>query len=143
VERPKTIDELLAEARATLPTRLTPEDAAKEVQDGALLIDIRGDDQRRADGRIPGATVLPRNSLEWRCDPASEWRDPAITRHDQRLILICNEGFQSSLAAATLQRIGLRHATDVDGGFVAWKAAGLPVVDAADGTTGAGERRVT
>src|SRR5215468_2418470 len=93
----------------------------------ALLIDIRGDDQRREDRLIPGAVVLPRNSLEWRCDPASEWRHPAISRRDLRIILICNQGYQSTLAAATLQQLGLIHATDLDGGFTAWAAAGLPV----------------
>lgn len=91
-------------------------------------MDIRGDDQRRSDGLIPGAIQMPRNSLEWRCDPASEWRHPAITTWEQRLILICNEGCQSSLAAAVLIAMGLRHATDMEGGFVAWRAAGLPVV---------------
>jgi len=94
---------------------------------GALLIDIRGDDQRRASGLIPGALVLPRNSLEWRCDPDSPWRHPAMNDRSGPLILICNEGFQSSLAAATLPRLGLVNATDLDGGFVAWAAVGLPV----------------
>lgn len=74
-----------------------------------------------------GATLMPRNALEWRCDPASEWRHPAIHGYDQEIILVCNEGFQSSLAAAMLQRIGLRRATDMAGGFVAWREAGLPV----------------
>jgi rhodanese-related sulfurtransferase len=87
-----------------------------------------GDDQRRDNGLIPGAIVLPRNSLEWRCDPASEWRHPAITRRDLHVILVCDQGCQSSLAAATLQQLGLIHATDLDGGFTAWAAAGLPVI---------------
>jgi len=124
----KTIDELLAQARATLPHRPSPAEAFHAQADGALLIDIRSDDQRREDGLIPGAIVLPRNSLEWRCDPASEWRHPAITRPDLRIILICNQGYQSTLAAATLQQLGLIHATDLDGGFTAWAAAGLPVM---------------
>ncbi len=72
--------------------------------------------------------MLPRNSLEWRCDPGSAWRHPAITRRDLRIILICNQGYQSSLAAATLQQLGLIQATDLDGGFTAWAAAGLPVI---------------
>ena len=125
---PMTVDELLAQARATLPHRPSPAQALHAQASGALLIDIRGDDQRHADGLIPGAIVLPRNSLEWRCDPASEWRHPAITRRDLRIILICNQGYQSSLAAATLQQLGLIHATDLDGGFTAWAAAGLPVI---------------
>ena len=124
-----TVDELLAQARATLPHRPSPARALRAQAHGALLIDIRGDDQRREDGLIPGAIVLPRNSLEWRCDPACEWRHPAITRRDLRIILICNQGYQSSLAAATLQRLGLTRATDLDGGFTAWAAAGLPVID--------------
>ena len=129
----KTVDELLARARATLPDRPSPAEALQAQASGALLIDIRGDDQRREDGLIPGAIVLPRNSLEWRCDPASEWRHPAITRRDLRLILICNQGYQSTLAAATLQQFGLVHATDLDGGFTAWAAAGLPVIAQAAG----------
>jgi rhodanese-related sulfurtransferase len=124
---PKTVDELLAQARATLPHRPSPAEALRAQADGALLIDIRGDDQRR-DGLIPGAIVIPRNCLEWRCDPASEWRHPAITRRDLRIILICQQGYQSSLAAATLHQLGLIHATDLDGGFTAWAAAGLPVM---------------
>jgi rhodanese-related sulfurtransferase len=125
---PKTVDELLAQARATLPGRPSPAEALRAEAGGALLIDIRGDDQRREDGLIPGAIVLPRNSLEWRCDPACEWRHPAITRRDLRIILICEQGYQSSLAAANLQLLGLSYATDLDGGFAAWAAAGLPVI---------------
>ena len=123
----KTVDELLAQARARLPHRPCPAEAFHAQANGALLVDIRGDDQRRACGLIPGALVLLRNSLEWRCDPASRWRHPAITGPDVSLILICNEGYQSSLAAATLHELGLIHATDMDGGFTAWAAAGLPV----------------
>lgn len=72
--------------------------------------------------------MVPRNCLEWRCDPASEWRHPAITRRDLHIILICHQGYQSSLPAATLQQLGLINATDLDGGFTAWAAAGLPVI---------------
>jgi rhodanese-related sulfurtransferase len=122
-----TIDELLAEARAVLPHRPGPAGALAAQANGAQLIDIRGDDQRRADGLIPGALVLPRNSLEWRCDPASRWRHPQISDWARPVILICNEGFQSSLAAATLHRLGLVNATDLDGGFTAWAAASLPL----------------
>jgi rhodanese-related sulfurtransferase len=127
----KTVDELLARARAMLPYRLSPAEALRAQASGALLIDIRGDDQRRDNGLIPGAIVLPRNCLEWRCDPASEWRHPAITRRDLHIILVCDQGYQSSLAAATLQQIGLIHATDLDGGFTAWAAADLPVITSA------------
>ena len=124
----KTVDELLARARATLPGRPSPAQALHAHARGALLIDIRGDDQRREDGLIPGAIALPRNSLEWRCDPASQWRHPAIAGRDLRIILVCDQGYQSSLAAATLHQFGLIHATDLDGGFTAWAAAGLPVI---------------
>ena len=123
----KTVDDLLAQARATLPDRPSPAEAFHAQAGGAVLIDIRGDDQRRATGLIPGALLIPRNSLEWRCDPAGQWRHPAITSRNQHLILICQEGFQSSLAASTLQRLGLINATDLDGGFAAWAAAGLAV----------------
>ena len=124
----KTVDELLARARSRLPGRPSPAQALHAHAHGALLIDIRGDDQRREDGLIPGAIVLPRNSLEWRCDPASQWRHPAITGRDLRIIVVCDQGYQSSLAAATLHQFGLIHATDLDGGFTAWAAAGLPVI---------------
>ena len=94
---------------------------------GALLIDIRSDTQRVRDGLVPGALVVPRNVLEWRCDPASPHRDPRIDGLTQALILICDEGYQSSLAAATLQELGLTRTTDVIGGFRAWRDAGLRV----------------
>ena len=123
----KTVDELLSEARALLPYRPSPAEALAAQANGALVVDIRGDDQRRAGGLIPGAVVVARNVLEWRCDPASPWRDAAIRTRDQVIIVVCQEGFQSSLAAA-LQRLGLRKATDLDGGFAAWREAGLPVV---------------
>jgi rhodanese-related sulfurtransferase len=125
---PKTVDELLAQARATLPDRPSPAEALHAQAGGALLIDIRGDDQRREGGLIPGAIVVPRNSLEWRCDPACVWRHPAITRRDLRIILVCDQGYQSSLAAANLQQLGLIHATNLDGGFTAWATAGLPLI---------------
>jgi rhodanese-related sulfurtransferase len=95
---------------------------------GAVLVDIRSDRQRDRDGIVPGARYVPRNVLEWRCDPASEARDPATSQPGQLLMLMCDEGYQSSLAAATLQRFGLTRATDVIGGFQAWRDAGLPVV---------------
>jgi rhodanese-related sulfurtransferase len=122
-----TVDDLLAAARSALPHRPTPAEALRAQAGGSILVDIRGDDQRRDGGLIPGAILLPRNSLEWRCDPASPWRHPAITSWDLRLIVVCDQGYQSSLAAATLQRMGLVRATDLDGGFTAWAAAGLPV----------------
>lgn len=139
--RRRSVDQLLTEARARLPLRLLPAEAMQAARDGALLLDIRSDDQRRVDGLIPGALVIPRNSLEWRCDPTSPWRHPDIRDHECRLIIVCNEGFQSSLAAATLQQLGMRHATDLDGGFVAWKQAGMPVVAGGASATPGARRR--
>ena len=121
--------------RATAPTRpaagcerLTPAQTYAAQQQGAVVVDIRGDDQRARGGHVPGARFVARNVLEWRCDPASPWRDPELARPDLHLILRAwFEGYQSSLAAATLQRFGLRRATDVDAGFQAWREDGLPV----------------
>jgi rhodanese-related sulfurtransferase len=123
---PTTVEQLLAAARATLQ-RLTPEDTHAAMRDGAQLIDIRSDTQRQSDGTIPGAHVVARNVLEWRLDPACPHRDRELSRGDGLLVLICDEGFQSSLAAATVQHFGSRPVTDVIGGFRAWRAAGLPV----------------
>jgi len=127
---PLTVDELLERARRRL-VRVKPEQAARELGEGALLVDIRPSEQR-AQGEIPGATVIDRNVLEWRLDPASRWRIPEVTSHDVRLIVICNEGYSSSLVAAELHELGLVNATDVIGGFGAWKAAGLPIELAAN-----------
>jgi rhodanese-related sulfurtransferase len=121
---PLTADELLNRARRVL-VRVEPEQAAAEAAQGALLVDIRPSEQR-AEGEIPGSTVVERNVLEWRLDPASSWRIPAVTSYDIRVIVICNEGYSSSLVAATLKELGLVNATDVIGGFQAWRAAGLP-----------------
>ena len=121
---PLTVDELLDRARRHL-VRVKPDQAATELAQGALLVDIRPSEQR-AEGEIPGATVIDRNVLEWRLDPTSKWRIPEVTGHDVRLIVICNQGFSSSLVAAELHELGLTNATDVIGGFQAWRAAGLP-----------------
>jgi len=120
------IDELLAEARTRLD-RLDPEQTRAAVANGALLIDIRSDNQRAADGHVPGAAHVPRNVLEWRLDPDCDWRDDELARPDATIVIMCDAGYQSSLAAATLQDLGLPLATDLDGGFQAWRAAGLPV----------------
>jgi rhodanese-related sulfurtransferase len=123
---PMTLEELIDRARRDL-VRVEPEQAAAELAGGALLVDIRPADQRADGGDIPGATVIDRNVLEWRLAPDSEWRNGAIAGPDTRVIVLCNEGYSSSLAAATLKELGLVNATDVIGGFQAWKAAGLPV----------------
>jgi rhodanese-related sulfurtransferase len=122
-----TINDLLAAARARLQ-RVRPADALDAVRRGAVLLDIRSEAQREADGVIPGALFHPRNVLEWRVDPASGHADPSLGGDvDAWLVLVCNEGYQSSLAAATLQDLGFARATDLEGGFQAWSAAGLPV----------------
>jgi rhodanese-related sulfurtransferase len=123
---PVTVDQLLSTARSRLD-RLTPAEAHAAARRGAVIVDIRSDSQRERDGLVPGARRVPRNVLEWRCDPASEHRDPALARPDAHIVLLCDEGYQSSLAAATLQQLGIRRATDVEGGFQAWRAEGLPV----------------
>jgi rhodanese-related sulfurtransferase len=123
----KTVDELLEDARKLLPERPSPQQTAKEIAEGAFVVDIRGDEQQRRDGLIPGATIIRRNVLEWRCDPKSEWRHRKVTDHDQRIIIICDEGYQSSLAAANLHLLGLKNATDMAGGFQQWKSAGLAI----------------
>src|SRR5438552_49136 len=121
-----TIDDLLAEARATLPRRPGPADLPAVVAAGGLIVDIRPVEQRARDGALPGAVVVDRNVLEWRLDPASPHRLPAVKGYDQQIVLVCNEGYASTLAAATLQRLGLRQATDLDGGFQAWHATTGP-----------------
>jgi rhodanese-related sulfurtransferase len=120
------VQQLLEDARAYLE-RLSPEAAFAQMRAGALLIDIRSGRQRERDGVIPGSRFIERNVLEWRCDPESPWRDRSVAQTRRRLILICDEGYQSSLAAATLQELGLPDATDVIGGFQAWRAEGLPI----------------
>jgi rhodanese-related sulfurtransferase len=123
---PPTIDDLLFQARSGL-ARLDPVLALRAAHDGAILIDTRPEFQRRADGEIPGAIIIERNHLEWRCDPASPARIPEATGHHVRWIICCDQGYSSSLAAASLRTLGLSSATDVIGGFQAWRAAGLPV----------------
>ncbi|MFI1257387.1 rhodanese-like domain-containing protein [Streptomyces netropsis] len=121
------IEELLAAARADLD-RLDAAQAAEVQAGGGLLVDIRYAALRERDGTIPGALVVERNELEWRLDPVCEHRAAEASGHDLRVVVICNEGYASSLAAVSLRQLGLRHATDLVGGFQAWRAAGLPVV---------------
>ena len=120
----RSIDDLLAQARSRL-TRLTPQQAYEAQQAGAVLIDIRPQASRAAEGGLPGAVVIERTVLEWRLDPASDARLP-FASYDLHVVIVCNEGYSSSLAAASLQELGIRMATDMDGGYRAWKAAGLP-----------------
>ena len=123
---PVTAEDLLAEARRDLE-RLDPSAAAAAMEAGALLLDIRSELQRERDGVVPGSLFFPRNVLEWRCDPESPHRDERIGDRDRQLIVMCHEGYQSSLAAANLKRLGFERATDLAGGFQAWRDAGLPV----------------
>ena len=113
---------MLARARSGLD-RVEPEQLADEVANGAIVIDTRPADQRERDGDLPGAVVIDRNVLEWRLDPSSPHRLPIAADHDVRFIVVCNEGYSSSLAARSLREIGLERATDLVGGFQAWRAA--------------------
>jgi rhodanese-related sulfurtransferase len=129
VEPPrKTIDELLREARSRLD-RVPPSNLRAEQEAGALVIDTRSGDERRRHGIIPGSIHIPRSVLEWRVDPDADpaFRNPHVQGLDQRLLLVCADGYSSSLAAATLRDLGFARATDLDGGFTAWKELGLPV----------------
>ncbi len=121
------VDSLLASARSGLD-RVDPAKAHKLQEAGALVVDIRPLANRAAEGEIPGAVIVERIHLEWRLAPDSEWRLPSVDQ-DSTVIVVCNEGYSSSLAAADLQRLGLPGATDLEGGFRAWAAAGLPVQD--------------
>jgi rhodanese-related sulfurtransferase len=120
-----TVEEMLAAAREEI-WRLTPAEAMRALERGALLVDIRQAHQRERDGLVPGAHVVERNVLEWRLDPRGEHRDPRLARADVPVVLICDEGYQSSLAAAALRRFGL-DAGDVSGGVQAWKHEALPL----------------
>ncbi|MGZ8689437.1 MAG: rhodanese-like domain-containing protein [Aeromicrobium sp.] len=117
--RPVAIDALLESARQGLD-RVQPADLAAEIAFGALVVDIRPIGQRRRDGDMPGALVIDRNVLEWRLDPTSPHRAPGMTDAGRRIVIVCNQGYGSSLAAATLRQLGLRRATDLCGGYQAW-----------------------
>jgi rhodanese-related sulfurtransferase len=123
--RVRSIDDMLAEARGRI-IRYSPEEATARVAAGALLVDTRPAAQRAEHGSVPGALVIERNVLEWRLDPQSDARLPEATGHDVEVIVFCNEGYSSSLAADALRELGLVNSADVIGGFRAWAAAGLP-----------------
>ncbi|MFE4873254.1 rhodanese-like domain-containing protein [Streptomyces sp. NPDC056682] len=128
---PVGIDELLDRVRADLD-RLTAAEALAEATEGALLVDIRYAALRDRDGLIPGALIVERNELEWRLDPQGSHRAAEATSHDLRVVVICNEGYASSLAAVSLRQLGLHRATDLIGGFQAWRKEGLPVTPATE-----------
>ena len=117
-----TVNDLLAAARARLD-RPDPRRAAELVGEGAFLVDTRPAWQRAEEGELPGALVIERNHIEWRLDPASDARIPEAVDHDVTWIVVCSEGYSASLAAASLKDLGLHNATDLDGGYRAWKAA--------------------
>ena len=125
--RARSIDEILAEARQRL-RRLGPAETHEAMERGALLVDIRTEAQRADQGHVPGSLHIERNVLEWRLDPQSTARLPQVTGSDGQVIVMCVEGYTSSLAAASLQDLGLAGATDLDGGYRAWQRAGLPFV---------------
>ncbi|MHB9758352.1 rhodanese-like domain-containing protein [Streptomyces sp. BYX5S] len=128
--RPVGIDDHLERVRSGLD-RVEAREAFDAASSGeALLVDIRYAALRERDGLIPGALVVERNELEWRLDPWGSHRSPEATGHDLRVVVVCNEGYASSLAAASLHQLGLHRATDLVGGFQAWRAAGLPVAKA-------------
>ena len=133
----RTAAELLADAQRRIAPRLEPREASEAASRGALLIDLRSQDERRREGVVPGSLHIPRSVLEWRVDPSSGYTNPYLGELDRQLILFCAQGFSSSLAAAGLHEIGCSNATDMVGGFEAWKASGLPVRDLDDH---AGER---
>ena len=121
MSEPSAIDALLEDARRGLE-RVEPADLASEMAAGALVVDTRPLDQRLADGALPGAVIIDRNVLEWRLDPTCPHQIPEASKPEVRIIVVCNEGYSSSLAAATLRRLGLARATDLIGGFQAWKS---------------------
>lgn len=127
--KPQTAEELLERARARLE-RLSPPDALTAQLDGALLVDVRSHGDRVREGVIPGSLHVPRTVLEWRLDPASPYCNPHACDRARRVVVVCSDGYASSLAAATLQELGHERATDVIGGFRAWRHEGLPVVAA-------------
>ncbi|HEX4830731.1 MAG TPA: rhodanese-like domain-containing protein [Trebonia sp.] len=134
----RSIEEILAAARDRL-TRVTPRAAQAEIArpggDDVVLVDIRPASQRAAEGEVPGSWVIERNHLEWRLDPASDARLPWVTGYDHRIIVICQEGYTSSLAAAALLDLGLHRSTDVIGGYREWAAQALPTAPASDQAT--------
>ena len=127
--RPTTAEKLLAQARRRLQ-RLEPADALAAQRGGALLVDVRSHEERAREGVIPGSLHVPRTVLEWRLDPESRYRNPLACDLARRIVVVCSDGFSSSLAAATLQDLGHVDATDLVGGFRTWRRAGLPVAPA-------------
>jgi len=125
----RTADQLLAEARERIG-RFSPEEADAAARDGALIVDIRSELQRDRLGVIRGSLHIPRTVLEWRVEQDGRWRNPHVGGLERQLIVVCDDGYASSLAAATLADLGFADPRDVIGGFSAWRAAGLPIAPA-------------
>lgn len=123
------IEELLAQARARI-VRYTPHEARERILAGAVLVDLRSYDERERHGVIPGSVHVPRSVLEWRVDPACPNANVHVSDRSLELILVCADGFSSSLAAGSLLDLGFERAADIDGGYAAWRAAGLPTAPA-------------
>lgn len=134
----RTLEELLAEARARID-RLEPGEALAATESGALLIDIRSDVDRERDGVVPGSLHVPRSVLEWRLAPDSDSRSPYLGEADRPIVLLCDHGCSSVLAAATLVDLGFVRVGDVVGGFAGWRAAGLPTMSVPERRRGSGE----
>ena len=126
-----TVEDLLEAARARI-RRATPDEAQRAAAEGAVLVDLRCPGERARTGMIPGSIAIARSVLEWRADPASPWRDDRIARPEARVLLLCEEGYSSSLAAASLCDLGFERVGDVVGGMERWLAEGRPVVAAPD-----------
>ena len=118
--------ERMVEVDRSLLHRLEPREADGAVRQGGVIVDIRSHEQRVEHGVVPGSIRIHRNVLEWRVDPSSGWYDDRFAAYAGPVIVMCHEGFSSSMAAATLQRLGFTRATDMVGGFEAWAEAGLP-----------------
>jgi rhodanese-related sulfurtransferase len=127
----QTVNDLLAASRTRID-RLDPHAVLAAVREGAIVIDTRCAEQRRETGTIPGSVHVPLSVLYWRLDPASGSEDPSLADPGRQFILVCAHGYSSSIAAATLRDLGFARASDIDGGFEAWRAAGLPIEVAAD-----------
>jgi rhodanese-related sulfurtransferase len=123
------IDEVLAAARGRI-RRYTPAEAAAALAEGAVIVDLRPHDERARTGIVPGSIHVPRSVLEWRVDPGSSWPNPNVADRSLALILVCEHGYSSSLAATSLFDLGFERAGDLVGGFEAWAAEGLPVASA-------------
>lgn len=132
--RMSALDGALSEARASIAPRVSASELERELDSGALVVDIRSSVQRERDGELPGAVVIDRNVLEWRLDPDGAHKVPEMDDAGRRVVLVCDEGYASSLAAAGLRQLGVRNATDLAGGYQAWHALktgkAMPVDDA-------------